>query len=208
MEKDLELWEYNCRDCCVTFEVDEVQQKAIDAMGVRYAHDFQQSLFHPVLQTMIWGIRIDTDRQKALIKQLKAAKEENENFIEQAIGHPLNINSPKQVAELFYVELGQKVYRSKATNSPTTNDEALGKIALAEPLCAPLVEAIKNLRSIKVFLSTFLGERNQKYKKGFLDIDGRMRGSFNIAGTTTYRFSSSENAFGTGINLENIPKGD
>jgi DNA polymerase I len=34
-----------------------------------------------------------------------------------------------------------------------------------------------------------------------------MRCSFNVAGTETYRFSSSKNAFGTGMNLQNIPKG-
>jgi DNA polymerase-1 len=34
-----------------------------------------------------------------------------------------------------------------------------------------------------------------------------MRCSFNIAGTETYRFSSSTNAFGSGLNLQNIPKG-
>jgi DNA polymerase-1 len=32
-----------------------------------------------------------------------------------------------------------------------------------------------------------------------------MRCSFSIAGTDTYRFSSSENAFGSGMNLQNIP---
>jgi DNA polymerase-1 len=32
-----------------------------------------------------------------------------------------------------------------------------------------------------------------------------MRCSFSIAGPTTYRFSSSENAFGSGMNLQNIP---
>jgi len=35
-----------------------------------------------------------------------------------------------------------------------------------------------------------------------------MRCSFNIAGTETFRFSSSENAFGTGTNLQNIPSGN
>jgi DNA polymerase-1 len=53
------------------------------------------------------------------------------------------------------------------------------------------------LRSIGVFLSTFINAE--------LDSDGRMRCSFSIAGPTTFRFSSSENAFGSGMNLQNIP---
>ena len=55
-------------------------------------------------------------------------------------------------------------------------------------------------RSLGVFLSTFCLMP--------LDTDGRMRCSFNVCGTETMRFSSSENAFGTGGNLQNIPKGE
>ena len=55
------------------------------------------------------------------------------------------------------------------------------------------------MRSLGVFLSTFVNAP--------LDVDGRMRCSFNIAGTETYRFSSSKNAFGSGMNMQNIPKG-
>jgi DNA polymerase-1 len=40
------------------------------------------------------------------------------------------------------------------------------------------------------------------------DIDGRLRCSYNVAGTKTFRFASSQNAFGSGGNLQNIPNGD
>jgi len=61
------------------------------------------------------------------------------------------------------------------------------------------VRKIAELRSLGVFLSTFVNAP--------LDIDGRLRCSFNIAGTETYRFASSKNAFGSGLNMQNIPKG-
>ena len=41
-----------------------------------------------------------------------------------------------------------------------------------------------------------------------LGYDGRMRCSFKITGTETYRFASSKDVFGSGMNLQNIPKGD
>ena len=37
-----------------------------------------------------------------------------------------------------------------------------------------------------------------------IDPDGRMRTSYNIAGTSTGRFSSSYSEFGTGGNLQNV----
>jgi len=75
----------------------------------------------------------------------------------------------------------------------------LRKIAEREPLLLPITRKIAELRSLGVFLSTFVNAP--------LDIDSRMRCSFNIAGTETYRFSSSKNAFNSGLNLQNIPKG-
>src|SRR6202042_3649131 len=43
-----------------------------------------------------------------------------------------------------------------------------------------------------------------KMLKTAIDPDGRMRTSYNIAGTSTGRFSSSYSEFGTGGNLQNI----
>src|SRR5215467_12315958 len=40
-----------------------------------------------------------------------------------------------------------------------------------------------------------------------IDHDGRMRTSYNIAGTNSGRFSSSLSEFGTGGNLQNIEEG-
>jgi DNA polymerase-1 len=40
-----------------------------------------------------------------------------------------------------------------------------------------------------------------------LDVDGRIRTSYNVAGTVTFRLSSSESAFGIGTNLQNISSG-
>jgi DNA polymerase-1 len=48
-------------------------------------------------------------------------------------------------------------------------------------------------------VSTFINAR--------LDLDGRLRCSFNPCGTYTFRYSSSKNAFWNGTNLQNIPKG-
>jgi DNA polymerase-1 len=116
------------------------------------------------------------------------------------LGQPLNIKSPLQMKDLFYRVLAQKEVLSRKTRSPTCDDAALERISSREPLLLPLCNVIRELRSLGVFRSTFL--------EAPVDYDERMRCSFNIAGTETYRFSSSENAFGSGMNLQNIPSGD
>ena len=70
-------------------------------------------------------------------------------------------------------------------------------IAEREPMLKPLCQLIVELRSLGVFLGTFIEAR--------LDTDNRMRCDFAIAGPTTYRFASRENAFQSGMNFQNIP---
>ena len=194
-----QLWRYNCQDAVITFEVDEVEQRNVDAMRLREVHDFQQRLFWPVLRTMNRGLRVDHQRRAQFAMSLMDEIAKREQWLIDTLGHPVNIKSPKQMQELFYASLGQKPIIGRKTGTVTCDDEALGRIADREPILRPLVKKIQELRSLGVFLSTFVNAP--------LDIDGRMRCSFNIAGTETYRFSSSTNAFGSGLNLQNIPKG-
>lgn len=199
-----QLWIYNCMDCVRTFEIDTVQQSAIDNFPnwpeLREVHDFQQSLFHPVLQTMITGIRVDNSSKARLSADLSEAISTRETWLTEVVGHPINIKSPLQMKDFFYRELAQKPIISRKTGNPTCDDTAISRISSREPLLRPVCSTIQELRSLNVFRSTFL--------EAPVDLDERMRCSFNIAGTETYRFSSRENAFGSGMNFQNIPSGD
>jgi DNA polymerase I-like protein with 3'-5' exonuclease and polymerase domains/uracil-DNA glycosylase len=201
---DDQRWEYNCKDCCYTYEVLEGELNAIKALTPSWpklheVHAFQQHLFNPVLKTMNRGIRSDQKRRGefAIVLQDEIAK--REQFFIDTLDQPVNPKSPKQMQELFYGTFGQKPIFNRKTGSITCDDEALTKIAGREPLLRPLIRRILEHRSLGVFLSTFVSAP--------LDSDGRIRCSFNIAGTETYRFSSSKNAFGSGLNLQNIPPG-
>lgn len=194
-----QLWSYNCEDAVRTFEVDTVEQQTVDSMKLREVHDFQQSLFLPVLRTMDKGLRVDTGQRGAFAMKLLDEIAKREQWMFDVLGEQLNIKSPKQMSELFYGAFQQKPIFNRKTGGITTDDEALSRLADREPLLRPLIKTIQELRSLGVFLSTFVNAP--------LDVDGRMRCSFNIAGTETYRFSSSSNAFGSGLNLQNIPKG-
>lgn len=199
-----QLWIYNCKDCVYTFEVDEGEQAAIAAFSRTWTklpqvHAFQQSLFQPVLETMLRGIRPDISKRAHYAELLMDEIEKRKAWLYQVVGYELNPGSPKQMQEFFYGEMGQKPIFNRKTGTVTCDDEALNTIAKREPLLRPHIRKILELRSLGVFLSTFVNAP--------LDNDGRIRCSFNIAGTETYRFSSSKNAFGTGLNLQNIPKG-
>lgn len=193
-----EYWVYNCKDCVVTYEVSEVLEKVTADNGQEAQVEFQRRLQRPVLRMMMTGVRVDTTRRANLKRELTETEEQVTKEVTTICGHPLNPKSPK-VQTLFYTDLRQPVVLHKKTKRPTADDQALAIIAKREPILKPLTDRISLLRSIGVFKSSFLEAPLDK---------GRLHTSYNQAGTITYRFSSSSDAFGFGTNLQNWSKGD
>jgi len=196
-----QLWSYNCKDACYTYEIYEACTPMLVQKQMSGIYRFQMELWWDVLHMMLRGVRIDMAYRKQLSGELLDEISKRETWLSAVCGHPLNPKSPKQMQKFFYDDLKLPVQRQrKGTRGITTDDEALEKLSHLEPLVAPICNTIRELRSLGVFHSTFvcagLGE------------DLRMRCSFNPAGTETYRFNSSKDAFDSGTNLQNVPKGD
>lgn len=198
-----QLWRYNAEDCVRTDECAYATAETIKHLGLEAPEAFQQSMFLPVLQAMILGVRIDKDVRNKMSMELMEEMANREEYFKSILGHPLNPRSPKQMMALFYSDLNQPVIMKRAKKGipsrPTLDDEALEKLGAREPLLRPLLRRIAEYRSLGVFLGTFI--------QAPLDDDGRMRCSYNICGTETYRLSSAANAFDSGTNLQNLPKG-
>lgn len=192
-------WVYNCKDCVTELEIAQVLDPMIKRMGQTEPYEFQMAQFMPVLRMMLRGVHVNVTRKDELAMELMDAIAERQAWMEEVVGYALNPRSPKQMQNFFYNELGLPVQKVRKTGRPTTNDEALQTLAKKEPLVQPVVQCISEFRSLGVFLSTFV--------KAPLGEDGRLRSSYNIAGTETFRWSSSKDAFGTGLNLQNLSKG-
>lgn len=159
---------------------------------------FQQSLFHPVLRMMLRGVKLDYGRRSTLRTELLDAAMNRQDLLNFMAGHPLNPKSPKKMMQFFYEDLRIPGIKHLKEDRLTLDSNALDVIATREPLLLPLCQCVAELRSIGVFLSNFIEAEP--------DIDGRMRCSFAVAGPITYRFASFKNAFGSGMNLQNLPK--
>lgn len=193
------LWYYNCKDAVYTWEIAEALPPVVEQLGLHDQAVNQHRSWWNAFDAMNKGVRMDTSRKKELSNELLVEVTAREQWIESILEHPINVRSPAQLKKLFYDDLKLPPVLDRKTRLPTTNEEALKKLARKEPVLRPLVRRILEIRSLGVFRSTFVDGR--------LDSDGRMRCSYNVAGTETFRFSSSENAFGSGINLQNVPSG-
>ncbi|MBO7170990.1 MAG: DNA polymerase I [Clostridia bacterium] len=137
------------------------------------------------------GFRIDTEALEAYGRRLAeeiACLAEN---IEALAGHPFNINSPKQLSELLFDELGLPTKGLKKNkNGFSTDAETLQGLRHAHPI----IDSILAYRQFTKLHSTYvMGLLKAADKQGFLHTD------FKQALTATGRLSSAE------PNLQNIP---
>jgi len=183
-----------------TYEAAGVIEKAIAQQGLTAPLEFQMAMVKPVMLSMLRGVKIDTKYRLDLSMQLTEAMISRQNFLNAVLDREFNPRSSPQMKKLFYKELGVKPVLHKHTRKPTLAKDALGTLRKnADPILHPVIDAIIEFRRAGTFNSVASVK---------LDTDQRLRCSYNIAGTETYRLASSEDAFGYGTNLQNISKGD
>ena len=137
-----------------------------------------------------WGVGVDTDLLEAMGEEVGEAIERSRQRIYELAGREFNVNSPKQLGEVLFGELGLPVI-SKTKTGPSTDARVLNALSNRHPLPAELLD---------------YRERN-KLKSTYLDVlprlvnpsTGRIHTSYNQTVTATGRLSSSD------PNLQNIP---
>jgi DNA polymerase I-like protein with 3'-5' exonuclease and polymerase domains len=199
---DLSPWEreqvYNGLDCCITAEILDELLTQLDPQTTA-TYTFSRELQAPVLEMGLRGILVDARRKSEVVDSLYDLLDRLERNLERIVldGVGLlhfNWRSYPDLRHLFYDRLGIPAVTRKGT--ATVDRAAMEK--MAEYLVArPIIAHILAMRDIGKKLG---------FLKAGIDADGRMRCSYNIAGTSTGRFSSSYSEFGTGTNLQNIEK--
>lgn len=209
------LLRYNAEDCVRTFECGTAIRALVQTFGLNDQWQWMRAKRDLALRMMTLGVAIDEKLRDRLgyelMEKYNELAKEILSIIPQAwAGDPgksaktkepvLWFSSPKQTKWVLGEMLGLPIPTSRKTGTETLGKEALNELRDKFPIWRPLFDLLSDIRSVGVFLSHFI--------RAPLDPDRRMRCSFNPAGTETFRWSSSKNAFGRGANLQNLPKGD
>lgn len=199
IREDIDRWKYNCRDCCYTFEIASAAEDVLvhSPLNIQRAYKNQLRRVLPaVISMMDRGVKINTSEKTKLRKEFHEFRETATKDLNYIIGEEFNYASSDQKKRLLYDIFQLPVQFNPKTKQPATDAEALTTLGGIELLCRPIINRISELTQINTLVTTFLEARQ--------DIDNRMRSSYGFA--DTFRFTSSKNAFGTGANLQNIPK--
>ncbi len=136
------------------------------------------------------GVRLDAGILHEMSRDLHEQLEQIQAELFESIGHSVNINSPKQLSDLLFGELG--LPKSRRTRSGFSTDanalEALKGLH-------PAVDKILDYRQVSKLKSTYVDALPEMVNSG----TGRIHTSYHQTGSATGRVSSSD------PNLQNIP---
>jgi len=138
-----------------------------------------------------YGIYIDKNKAQEIITYYQAEKDKIELKFKKRFNLPdsFNLNSPKQLCKLLYDDLKLPVLvRTKTVDkktgekNPSTNEEAILKLAAKRPALQSLVD----YREVKGHIEKLIGYLDA------IDIDGRIHSSFNAFSPDSSRLMCSK----------------
>ncbi len=146
---------------------------------------------------MLRGFAVDNDLLHLFKQSIRHDIDELQQWIETVCDQEINTGSSTQMQSLFYNDLRvKKVMKGRGKEArPTLDNNALEIIARRNPLLGPLCFAMSDQRSLRHFDENMLSIRLT---------NNRAHCEINPTGTETIRFATTEDCFGTGLNMQNI----
>ncbi len=185
--------EYAAEDADVTLQLHHAIWPRVEKHdGLRFVYQQVELPTARVLQRMERnGVLIDVDRLNSQSHELGIRLLELEKQAHELAGQPFNLNSPKQIGEIFFDKLKLPVVKKTASGAPSTDEEVLQKLAEDYPLPKLLLD----YRSLAKLKSTY----TDKLPKMVNPATGRVHTNYGQAIAVTGRLSSND------PNLQNIP---
>jgi len=185
--------EYSSEDADLTLQLHHVMLPRVEVSeGMKFVYEKIEVPTSAVLQKIERnGVLIDPDLLNAQSHELGLRMLELERKAYEIAEQPFNLNSPKQIGEIFFEKLKLPVVKKTPSGSPSTDEEVLQKLAEDYPLPKVLLD----YRSLSKLKSTY----TDKLPKMVNADTGRVHTNYAQAVAITGRLASTD------PNLQNIP---
>jgi DNA polymerase-1 len=183
---------YACEDADIALRLSRLLERRLREEGLDHIAERIEFPLIPVLAEMEWvGVRIDPEVLVLIGEQIERELAELEERIYATAGRIFNIQSPRQLAEVLFGQLGLKPRGRTPTGQYSTSERVLAELATEHPLPGLILD----YRSLAKLKSTYVDALPRLIRPS----TGRVHTSFNQTVTATGRLSSSN------PNLQNIP---
>ncbi len=185
--------EYSAEDADVTLRLHQCLYPKVQAdAGLEYIYRQIELPVREVLFRMErTGVLIDAALLEAQSRELGQKMMELEHKAYREAGQPFNLNSPKQIGEIFFERLQLPVLKKTPSGAPSTDEEVLERLAADYPLPKTLLD----YRALTKLKSTY----TDKLPRMVNPATGRVHTNYAQATAVTGRLASTD------PNLQNIP---
>ena len=184
--------DYAAADADITWRLREKFEPQLESQDLRGLMDETEMELLPVLVRMQrHGIRMDSGVLHEMSADMFRQMGEIESGIYASVGHQVNLNSPAQLSDLLFKELGLPRTKRTKTGHYSTDANSLESLKGIHPV----VDQILEYRQVAKLKSTYVDALPEMVNPQ----TGRVHTSYNQTGSATGRISSSD------PNLQNIP---
>ncbi|MBT7543203.1 MAG: DNA polymerase I [Gammaproteobacteria bacterium] len=185
--------EYSCEDAIISLELYNYLWEKVskDKNIIKIYSDIEIPLM-PILSDIERnGVLIDSKKLNKLSKELEKELNEIQKKCFEITKKKFNLNSPKQLQEILYIDLKIPIFKNTPTGKPSTDEDTLQFLSQSHKL----PELILDYRSLNKLKTGYTDKLPLQVSKK----TGRVHTSYQQAITATGRLSSTE------PNLQNIP---
>ena len=184
---------YAAEDADITLQLHQAMWPEIepDANLRRVYHDIELPTSIVLQKIERNGVLVNKDLLATQSNEIGLRLIELEQKAYELAEQPFNLNSPKQLGEIFFGKLGLPVVKKTPSGAPSTDEEVLQKLAEDYPLPKVLLE----YRGLAKLKSTY----TDKLPKMVNTTTGRVHTNYAQAVAVTGRLASND------PNLQNIP---
>lgn len=185
------LFSYGAADADMTFQLKQAFLPRLEEEGML---DLFYKLVMPLNNTLTHmefeGFKIDKQALNKAKEELQNQLVEKEKEIKSIVGD-IDLDSPKQLAKLFYEDLKLPIVKQTKKGAASTDEEAMNLLAEKHPVPMKIVE----YRGIAKLLRTYVIGVEER-----LDDNNRLHTKFHQEGTESGRLSSRD------VNFQNFPR--
>lgn len=200
------LYKYNAIDLSKQHRVFAPLEEAVNAdpHSKKLYYGTLIPAIDPLVRAKLHGVKVDKavveENERKHDEELTLLREEiNSKWARSALGHDINIGSPKQMQELLYDKMELKIPGTRSTDEDTL-------IQIQRRYDHPIVNVLLKYREVNkrkgTYVSNLLRKKDGKnFLPGHIKPDGCIYPDFKLHGTTTGRLAGAD------PNLLNQPRG-